>query len=80
LQKEIEQTLSKLTKQKNEDFQNIPVEELGQRLIIEKGKISHLDDQLKKIEADLALQTNRENLIREETVVAQQTIDETQKN
>ena len=79
LQKEIEQTLSKLTKQKNEDFQNIPVEELGQRLIIEKGKISHLDDQLKKIEADLALQTNRENLIREETVVAQQTIDETQK-
>ena len=44
LQKEIEQTLLKVSKQKTEDFTKIPTEELDQRLIIEKGKISTLDE------------------------------------
>ncbi len=79
LQKEIEQTTLKLSKQKAEDFRQIPIEELEQRLIIEKGKISQFDEQLKKIEADLALQQNRPTLIHEETVAAQQTIEETRK-
>jgi potassium efflux system protein len=79
LQKEIEQTVSKFSKQKAEDFRNIPIEELEQRLIIEKGKISQLDEQLKKLETDLALQNNRPTLIHEETVAAQQTIDDTRK-
>jgi potassium efflux system protein len=79
LQKEIEQTTVKLSKQKAEDFRQIPIEELEQRLIIEKGKISQLDEQLKKSEADLALQQHRPTLIHEETVAAQQTIEETQK-
>ena len=40
LQKEIEQTLLKVSKQKPEDFNSITTEELDQRLIIEKGKKS----------------------------------------
>ena len=79
LQKEIEQTLAKHAKQKIEDFRQIPVEELEQRLILEKGKISQLDEQLKKVETELALQNNRPALIREEMVVAQQTIETTRK-
>ena len=43
LQKEIEQALLKVSKQKPEDFSRIPVEELEQRLILEKEKISNLD-------------------------------------
>ncbi len=79
LQKEIEPTQLKVTKQKTENFKRIPVEELEQRLIIEKGKISNLDEQIKKFESELVLQTNRPQLIREETVAAQQDLDATQK-
>lgn len=79
LEKEIEQTLAKQSKQKTENFSQIPVEELEQRLIIEKGKVSQLDEQLKKVEADLTLQNNRPILIREETVETQQTIEATRK-
>ena len=79
LQKEIEQTIAKQGKQKTEDFHQIPVEELEQRLIIEKGKVSQIETQLKKLEADLVQQNNRPTLIREETVVAQQAIEETRK-
>ncbi|HCT98917.1 MAG TPA: mechanosensitive ion channel protein MscS [Methylococcaceae bacterium] len=79
LQKDIEQQAAKLNKQKSEDFRAIPVEELEQRLIIEKGKIGQIDEQLSKVETDLALQTNRPIHIREETVAAQQTIEATLK-
>ena len=79
LQKEIEQTLAKISKPSSEDFRQIPIEELEQRLILEKGKITQLDEQIEKLEADLTLQNNRPMLIREETVAAQQAIDETEK-
>ena len=79
LQKEIEQALLKVSKQKLEDFNQIPVEELEQRLILEKGKISNLDEQLKKLESELIVQNSRPQLIREETVAAQQDLDESQK-
>src|SRR5450759_373148 len=79
LQKEIEQTLLKVSKQKSEDFTRIPTEELGQRLIIENEKISSLDEQLKKLENELALQQARPQLIREETVTAKQDFEATQK-
>jgi len=79
LQKEIEQIQPKLSKQSFEDFTQIPVEELEQRLIIEKGKISNLDDQLKKVENDLALQGSRPQLIRLEILNAQQDLEATQK-
>ncbi|MGZ4957436.1 MAG: mechanosensitive ion channel domain-containing protein, partial [Methylobacter sp.] len=79
LQKELEQTLLKVSKQKLEDFSRIPVEELEQRLILEKGKISNLDEQIKKLESELALQNSRPQLIREETVAAQQDIEAAQK-
>ena len=79
LQKEIEQTLLKVSKQKPEDFTRIPTEELDQRLIIEKGKISSLDEQIKKLENELVLQQARPQLIREETVTAKQDFEATQK-
>ncbi len=79
LQKEIEQTIAKISKQKIEDFHQIPVDELEQRLILEKSKISQLDEQLNKVETELALQNNRPALIREEMVMAQQAIETTRK-
>jgi potassium efflux system protein len=79
LQKEIEQSLLKVSKQKLEDFTRIPVEELEQRLILEKGKISNLDEQIKKLESELAVQNSRPQLIREETVAAQQDMEAAQK-
>ena len=79
LQKELEQTSLKVSKQKQEDFSRIPVDELEQRLIIEKGKISNLDDQIKKIEHDLSVQNSRPQQIREETVAAQQDLESAQK-
>lgn len=79
LQKELEQSLLKLSKQKLEDFSRIPVEELEQRLVLEKGKVSNLDEQIKKIENDLILQNSRPQLIREETVAAQQDLEAAQK-
>jgi potassium efflux system protein len=75
LQKEIEQTLLKLSRQKTEDFSPLSNEELEQRLIIEKGKISGLDEQLKKLENELLLQQGRPQHIREETVAARQDFD-----
>jgi len=79
LQKEIEQTLAKVSKQKPEDFSKIPTEELDQRLILEKGKISNLDEQLKKLENELVLQQARPQRIREETITAKQDIETAQK-
>jgi potassium efflux system protein len=79
LQKEIEQTLLKVSKQRSEDFTRIPTEELGQRLIIENEQLSSLDEQLKKLENELALQQARPQLIREETVTAKQDFEATQK-
>ncbi|MGZ8880650.1 MAG: mechanosensitive ion channel domain-containing protein [Methylosarcina sp.] len=79
LLREIEFNQQKQAKQKFEDFNRIPTEELEQRLILEKGKVSNLDEQTQKKEADLVLQNSRPKLIREEILVAQQDIDEAQK-
>jgi potassium efflux system protein len=79
LQKELEQALLKVSKQKLEDFSRIPVEELEQRLILEKGNISNLDEQIKKLEGELAVENSRPQLIREETVAAQQELEAAQK-
>ena len=79
LQKDIEQLQSRLTNQTLEDFTRIPAEELDQRLIIEKGKISNLDDQITKLETDVTLQSTRPQLIRQEILTAQQDLEATQK-
>ena len=79
LQKEIEQTLLKVSRQKPEDFNRILTEELDQRLIIEKGKISSLDEQLKKLENELVLQQARPQRIHEETITAKQDLEAIQK-
>ena len=77
--KEIDQITIKIAKQKPEDFNRIPTEELEQRLIIEKGKISNLDEQQNKQESELLQQQSRPQLIRTETVVARQDIENSQK-
>ncbi len=79
LQRELEQAQLKVAKQKPEDFSRIPIEELEQRLILERGKISNLDEQINKLETELTLQNSRPQLIREEMVAARQDIEETQK-
>ncbi|TAN69477.1 MAG: mechanosensitive ion channel [Methylobacter sp.] len=79
LQKELEQAMLKLSKQKLEDFSRIPIEELEQRLILEKGKVSNLDEQVKKLENELVVENSRPQLIREETVAAQQDLEAAQK-
>jgi len=78
-QKDIEQITIKIAKQKAEDFDRIPTEELEQRLIIEKGKISNLDELQNKQESELLLQQSRPQLIRTETVLAKQDIENSQK-
>ena len=77
--KDIEQITAKIAKQKPEDFNRIPTEELDQRLIIEKGKVSNLDEQQNKQESELLLQQSRPQLIRTETVIARQDIESSQK-
>ena len=79
LQKAFEQTQQKQAKLKPEDFSGIVTEELEQRLIIEKEKASNLDEQRKKLENELALQNSRPQLIRQETVSAQQDLENSQK-
>ncbi len=75
LQKEIEHVQLKLSKQKPENFNRILVEELEQRLIIEKERVGNLDEQLKKIESELLVQNSRPQLIREEMLAAQQDLE-----
>ncbi|PPD38718.1 MAG: mechanosensitive ion channel protein MscS [Methylobacter sp.] len=79
LQKDIEQAQQKQAKQKPEDFSGIVTEELEQRLIIEKEKASNQDEQLKKLENELALQNSRPQMIRQETLTAQQDLENSQK-
>jgi len=78
LQKEIEQLQQKTAKPKADEFSKIPLAELEQRLIIEKGKLLSLDEQIKKQETDLALQNNRPQLIRERSVQVRLDIEATQ--
>ncbi len=79
LQKELELLQLKLSKQKPDDFNKIPFEELEQRLIIEKDKAISLDEKLKKQETELALQNTRPQLIREQTVAIKQAIEAAEK-
>ena len=79
VQREIGQGQQKLAKQKPEDFTGISDEELEQRLILEKEKINGLDEQAKKLEKELALQNDRPQLIRQETIIAQQALEAAQK-
>lgn len=77
--KDIEQITAKIAKQKPEDFNRISTEELDQRLIIEKGKVSNLDEQQNKQENELLLQQSRPQQIRTEIVLARQDIESSQK-
>ncbi|MGJ0486920.1 MAG: mechanosensitive ion channel domain-containing protein [Methylomicrobium sp.] len=75
LQKDIESYQQKAGKQKAEDWDGIPTEELEQRLIIEKSKVASLDEQIKKKETEFVEQNSRPQLIRGEIVAAKQAIE-----
>ena len=78
LQKEIDQTQARVSKQKIDDYSQFSTQELEQKIINDKGRISSLDEQLKKTETELALQQSRPVHIREEIVTAKQDIETTQ--
>ncbi|TSA39410.1 MAG: mechanosensitive ion channel protein MscS [Methylococcaceae bacterium] len=79
LQQELAEAQAKPTKLKLENFNGISTQELEQRLIIEKEKLSSINEQLNKLETELAVQQSRPQMIRQETVTAQQDFDVTQK-
>jgi len=79
IQSEINQFQAQNAQPTPQDFSRVGTEELEQRLVLEKEKITGLDEQIKKIVNELALQNNRPQLIRSEMVAAQQELDSSQK-
>ena len=79
IQRELEQIQQKLGKKTDEDFSGIPNAELEQRLVLEKEKMAGVDEHIKKLEADLSLQNDRPQHIRQETIATQQALEEGQK-
>jgi potassium efflux system protein len=79
LQKDIDLASEKQPKPNTNDFTKIPLEELTQRLVIEQGKVNQLDEQIKKLDNELAEQSNRPNLIRQEILKAKQELDNAHK-
>lgn len=63
---------------KAENYSRIPHDELNQRLIMEKGNLSSLSSQIKKLEDDIAAQINRPDQIRQEKVKAKERIESAQ--
>ena len=78
LRREIAQAQQKLTKQRIEDFTKISGEELEQRLILEKDKFTAIEEQIKQFDKELAVQNDRPQLTRSETIAAKQALEETQ--
>lgn len=77
-QKEIEHLQAQVDKPNLEDFSTVPDAELEQRLIIEKGRLSSLDEQLTKLENDLVAQSGRPSQIRQEILKVQQDLNDAQ--
>jgi potassium efflux system protein len=81
LQKDIDQASEAQPKPDEDEFTKIPFEELTQRLVIEQDKAKQLDDQISKLNADLAQEQNiRPNTIRQEKLTAKQELDNANKN
>ena len=79
LQLEFEQAQQKGTKQKPEDFSNIPAQELEQRLIIEKNNANSINEKIAEAEQEIAAQNNRPDEIRNEIMEARQNLESAQK-
>ncbi|MGR8953137.1 MAG: mechanosensitive ion channel domain-containing protein [Gammaproteobacteria bacterium] len=77
-QKDIEAYQQKSGKQKIEEWGGIPTEELEQRLLIEKGKLASLDEQIKNKETDIVEQSSRPQLIREEIARVKEALESDQ--
>lgn len=79
LQQENQQLQQKPSKLEPEDYSQISMDELEQRLILEKGKVATLDGNIKSTEKEFALQYDRPNQIRQETLKAQDALETAQK-
>jgi potassium-dependent mechanosensitive channel len=79
LQLEFEQSQQKFAKQKPEDFARIGNQELEQRLLIEKNKATQINDQIDKLEKQLAEENNRPDSIRSDVTSARQNLQTAQK-
>ena len=80
LQKDIEQASEKQPTPDKQEFVKIPLEELTQRLAIEQYKVKHLEEQIKKLEIELANEQNtRPNLIRQEILNAKKALENANK-
>ena len=76
LQKDIDQASGNQAKPDANDFIKIPIEELTQRLVIEQDKVNNLDEQIRKLDNQLAEQNTRPNFIRQELLAAKQQLDD----
>ncbi len=63
-----------------EIFNRLSVEQLEQRLALEKTNLNNLETQLAKLENELTFQEARETEIRQETEAAKQALDDSDKN
>ncbi|MFI3188270.1 MAG: mechanosensitive ion channel [Methylococcales bacterium] len=80
LQRDIEQASEKPQTPDKQEFVKIPVDELTQRLAIEQYKVKHLEEQIKKLEIELASEQNiRPTLIRQEMLNAKQALENANK-
>ncbi|NOT85767.1 MAG: mechanosensitive ion channel [Methylococcaceae bacterium] len=78
LQTEITRTEARIKEQQNENVQTIPTDELEERYILEKGKLSTLDDEIKQLENAILVQNSRPQLMRTETVTINQALEAAQ--
>lgn len=80
LQKDIEKASEKQPIPDKQEFVKIPLEELTQRLAIEQYKAKSLEEQIKKLETELANEQNsRPTLIRQEMLNAKQALENVNK-
>ncbi|MFI3136112.1 MAG: mechanosensitive ion channel, partial [Methylococcaceae bacterium] len=78
IQADITRTEALIKEQPSENVQAIPTDELEQRYILEKTKLSTLDDDIKQVDSELLNQNNRPSLIRTETLAAKQALETSQ--
>lgn len=78
LQAELERSQNSTNDKPLENFQAIPTDELEQRYIIEKSKLSDLDGAINKTNSEVLLQNSRPQLIHTEATAAKQALDAAQ--
>lgn len=80
LQAEVTRQEKLLTDKNSENFQTIPTDELEQRYIIEKSKISDLEDNIEKNQSEILVQNSRPELLHTESAAAKQALESAQQH